>query len=136
MDRYVTGWHKTIAAIGRLHWSGCPRRGIFLPPRYDSHAVTRRRTTAGWLFRQIVGTLSVFSHFFWSCPFFFPIKSSQKKPRTVSADGVTGTYDLGQAASITTGEYRLCWCQASTRPCTSAEAGGGFCQLFMQDKDK
>ena len=40
---------------------------------------------------------------------------------TISADGLTGTYDLGQAASITTGEYRLCWCQASTRPCTTTE---------------
>lgn len=40
---------------------------------------------------------------------------------TISADGLTGTYDLGQAASITTGEYRLCWCQASTRPCNYPE---------------
>ncbi|CAK9021126.1 unnamed protein product [Durusdinium trenchii] len=50
-----------------------------------------------------------------------PLLNGYSSRMTLSADGSTGTYDLGQAESISAGEYRLCWCQASTRPCTMPE---------------
>jgi len=40
---------------------------------------------------------------------------------TVSTDGLTGTYDMGYVDTLTSGEYRMCWCQSSIQPCVSEE---------------
>eukprot|EP00930_Biecheleria_cincta_P067841 TRINITY_DN5474_c0_g2_i1.p1 TRINITY_DN5474_c0_g2~~TRINITY_DN5474_c0_g2_i1.p1 ORF type:complete len:2016 (-),score=255.03 TRINITY_DN5474_c0_g2_i1:107-6154(-) len=39
----------------------------------------------------------------------------------LTADGNTGTFELGTADSVDSGTYRLCWCQASIRPCVTPE---------------
>lgn len=41
--------------------------------------------------------------------------------RLTAPDGNTGTFGLGTADSVDSGVYRLCWCQASIRPCVTPE---------------
>ncbi|CAE7522848.1 unnamed protein product [Symbiodinium natans] len=42
-------------------------------------------------------------------------------PRSRTAAGDTGTFSLGLVDETGPGDYRLCWCQGSRRPCTTAE---------------
>ena len=118
------GWARVI------YHEGCAR---------CTRCTCRRWTPAWWVFRQIVLYLLLGAELDDSTGW-FALLTAEHPLRTTSADGLTGTYDLGQslswnisgsswpcsrvkgsftsdsatllrgqAASITTGEYRLCW---------------------------